>query len=211
MSQMENKPSQPGPNMSGMNLGMPMGMVGANPGGGMGPVAPRPQSEKQLLNTYIYDYFLKMDMFEVAHALVKHPDSEIAHDGNFRRSTSRRQQKHEGDGMMNGIDNDAMDSSDGAKDDGDEPKGIKDLPTPNVPKDCPGSFLLDWWCCFMDVYAARTKMPATAAAQAYVNSTQVCTLDLEMRLVVFFVARADMYYRLNDDCIRRCFECKAKV
>ena len=75
---------------------------------------------------------------------------------------------------MNGIDDDSMDGSDGPRpgEDG-EDKDIKNLPPAKVPTTIPGSFLLEWWCCFMDIYWARAKGNASQAANAYVTQTQV--------------------------------------
>jgi hypothetical protein len=77
---------------------------------------------------------------------------------------------------MNGIDDESMDGSDGQRqgDDSDDIKNIKDLPPAKVPTAISGSFLLEWWCCFMDIYWARAKGNASVAANAYVSQTQVC-------------------------------------
>ncbi|KAI5802429.1 hypothetical protein FPQ18DRAFT_9278 [Pyronema domesticum] len=179
MSQMDQKAPQPGPmNMHMNNMG---GMVGGAPGMEHGG-APRGAQQavfaggdgRNLLNTYIYDYFCKNNMFECANALLKTQDAEVQLDPNYRPSPSRRPQKHEGDGGMNGIDDDSMDGNDGQRhgEDGDDAKSTKDLPPAKVPTTISGSFLLEWWCCFMDIYWARSKMPASVAATAYVNQTQ---------------------------------------
>jgi hypothetical protein len=179
MSQMDQKAPQPGQNMN-MNMNNMGGMVGGAPGMEHG-AAPRGSSAaaydgRQMLNTYIYDYFCKNNMFECALALLKSPDAEVQIDGNFRPSPSRRPQKHESDGGMNGIDDESMDGSDGQRqgDDSDDIKNIKDLPPAKVPTAISGSFLLEWWCCFMDIYWARAKGNASVAANAYVSQTQVC-------------------------------------
>jgi len=131
-----------------------------------------------MLNTYIYDYFCKNEMFECANALLKAPDAEVQVDNNFRSSPSRRPQKHENDGnVMNGIDEEPMDGDGQRQDDSDEAKNIKDLPPAKVPTSISGSFLLEWWCCFTDIYWARTKGNASVAANAYVH-TQVCDPNL---------------------------------
>jgi hypothetical protein len=179
MSQMDNKPSQPGPNM---NINMNNMAMGGTPGMEHG-AAPRNAAGdgRIILNTYIYDYFCKNNMFECANALLKTPDADVQLDGNYR-SPSRRPQKHENDGnAMNGIDDEPMDGSDQRQgDDGEEPKSVKDLPPAKVPSIPSGSsFLCDWWCCFMDIYWARSKSPgASNAANAYVNQTQVCHLSV---------------------------------
>jgi hypothetical protein len=186
MSQMDQKPppQQGGPNMN-MNMNN-MGMGGA-PGMEHG-ANPRSNGNsifdgRQMLNTYIYDYFCKNNMFECANALLKAPDSDVQVDPNFRPSPSRRQQKHENDGM-NGMDDESMDG-DGQRqgDDGEEAKSTKDLPPAKVPTGLNGSFLLEWWCCFMDIYFARSKMSgSTVAANAYVNQTQVSNSERRLGL-----------------------------
>ncbi|KAF8540715.1 hypothetical protein BDD12DRAFT_564636 [Trichophaea hybrida] len=176
MSQMDQKAPQPGQNMN-INMNNMGGMVGGAPGMEHG-AAPRGSSAaydgRQMLNTYIYDYFCKNNMFECANALLKTPDAEVQTDLSFRPSPSRRPQKHESDGGMNGIDDESMDGSDGQRhgDDGDDVKNIKDLPPAKVPTAISGSFLLEWWCCFMDIYWARAKGNASSAANAYVSQTQ---------------------------------------
>lgn len=173
---MENKPSQTGPNlnmpMSGMGMGMAAGAQVGMGGPGVatrGHIPPPEGKERQLLHTYIYDYFLKNNMFDCAHSMIKSSEADVSYEGHFRRSP---RQKHEGE--MNGIDEDAMETGDGSnqRDGDEEPKTIKDLPVPKVPAES-GSFLFDWWCCFMDVFYARNKAPASVAAQTYVQQTQV--------------------------------------
>jgi len=182
MSQMDQKPPQAGQNMN-MNMNNMGGMAGGASGMEHG-ATPRGNTGagfdgRQMLNTYIYDYFCKNDMFECANALLKTSDAEVQVDRNFRPSPSRRPQKHENDGnVMNGIDEEAMDNDGQRQDDGDDAKNIKDLPPAKVPSTSPGPFLLEWWCCFMDIYWARAKGNASVAANAYVNQTQVCAPKL---------------------------------
>jgi hypothetical protein len=170
MSQMDSKPSQSGPINMNMNN---INMVGAGTPGGMEHGAPPrggSNNERQLLNTYIYDYFIKNDMLDCAKAILRSPGADILFEGNYRPSPGRP--KQEGD--MNGVDEDAMDSSDDRQN-GDDPKNIKDFPPPKVPPH-QNSFLFEWWACFMDIYCARNKGPASQAANAYVNHAQVgCT------------------------------------
>ena len=160
-----------------MNMNNMGGMAGRAPGMEPGAV---PQGSvydgRHLLNTYIYDYFCKNDMQDCARALLGTPNAAVMTDDSFRPSPSRRPQKHEPDGGMNGIDDESMDGSDGHRqgDDADDPKNVKDLPPAKVPTGMSGSFLLEWWCCFTDIYWARSKAHhATPLASAYVNHTQV--------------------------------------
>lgn len=167
-------------------MSMGMSVVGGPPAGmnmnnGAGPRGPPPTStDKVLLNTYIYDYFLKNGMIECARSL--YSEAELQTIPNSRRnSPSRRAQKHDSDGnAVNGIDENAMDTGEGPsqrknEDMDDASKRADDLPLPKVPADCPqGSFLFDWWCLFWDIFGARNGGgKSTHAAAAYVTQTQV--------------------------------------
>lgn len=147
-----------------MNMNMNMGMGGA-PGGMDAAAGPAIHpSERKLLNTYIYDYFLKNDMLDCAKTLLKSTQpSELTLQDPKDRPKSENQ--------MNGVDDDAMDTGDGSRAEmADNAKSTSDLPKPHVPTTTTGSFLFEWWCCFMDIYFARMKNgQATAAAQAYVQ------------------------------------------
>jgi len=94
------------------------------------------------LNTYIYDYLLKMEKFDLARSF--HMTCQIK----VKQSTSP------GRGAVNGVD-DGMDAD--SKDA--LTKKPADLPIPEVPaySEKGTCFLYDWWCQFWDVYGARTN------------------------------------------------------
>ncbi|KAL7267727.1 hypothetical protein RUND412_009671 [Rhizina undulata] len=168
-----------------MNMHMGMGGVGGVPvgmnlnNGGPRVHAPSPPDSKTLLNTYIYDYFLKNDMVECARTMFNSGEADVqTNDGSRRTSPSRRPQKHDADGnAINGIDENAMDTGEGPArklEDGEEgSKNGLDLPPAKVPSDCPQqSFLLDWWCLFWDIFNARNGSNKGTPAAVYVNHTQ---------------------------------------
>ena len=178
--------------MNNMNMN-----VGAIPGGAPnGPGAPQmvpnpgnmnaalPMqrgTEKTLLNTYIYEYFLKNEMFECAKSLLSEAEVSTIQGSNSRRQSPSRRQKHDADGnLLNGIDEN-MDTD--RKEDGEGGDRRDDLPLPKVPAECPGgSFLFDWWSLFWDIFGARTSKQGSMAAMTYLNSTQVCAPLLELKL-----------------------------
>ena len=162
-----------------------MGMAGMNamggPVGGMpmmnNTVGPGPSrtngnsqdSSRMSLNTYIYDYFIKNELYGCAEAFLK-SNVPISHTPPTKLSPGRRR-----DGDVNGVDESAMDTD--SKDDL-HAKGADKLPIPNVPSDCPdNSFLFDWWCLFWDIWGAqRSKKPKPGdpgPALQYVQHTQV--------------------------------------
>lgn len=169
-----------------MSMGSGVGgpPVGMNMNNGAGPRGPPSSNDKSLLNTYIYDYFLKNEMFECARSLYSEADLQTLPNSR-RNSPSRRAQKHDSDGnTVNGIDENAMDTGEGPSqrknedlDDAAKQRG-HDLPLPKVPADCPqGSFLFDWWCLFWDIFGARNGNVKSVNAAAYVAQTQVCILS----------------------------------
>ncbi|KAI9877000.1 MAG: hypothetical protein M1830_005066 [Pleopsidium flavum] len=157
--------------MAGMSaVGGPVGgMSMMNNGIGLG--ASRADSNPQdgwreYLNTYIYDYFIKNELYDCARAFLA---SEVPMKTfpPTKLSPGRRR-----DGDVNGVDESTMDTD--SKDDL-HSKRPDDLPIPNVPPDCPdNSFLFDWWCLFWDIFDAqrgkKTK-PGDPALQ-YVQHTQ---------------------------------------
>ena len=120
-------------------------------------------SNRQQLNTYIYDYFLKNHHYELARALQR--ELPINASPHTKTSPSGRE--------VNGVD-DSMDAD--GKEDG--PKRPSDLPVPTIFDHTEGSFLYDWWCQFWDIWSAhRRKIPAGAAASQYLAHAQVRFLD----------------------------------
>lgn len=130
-----------------MNIGTPSNA----PGGG---AAGSDSSHRTKLNTYIYDYFLKNDMFDMARMLYQKVDIEQA---DPKQSPGQRN--------MNGdsMDQDSKDNIHGKPD---------DLPMPKVPAGGDGSFLLDWWGQFWDCYLAQRGRGSPQTKQ-YLNQVQV--------------------------------------
>ncbi|KAI9764148.1 MAG: hypothetical protein M1835_007639 [Candelina submexicana] len=173
--------------MVGMNaVGNAMGAmpmmnngVGGVPRGGQGSA----HEGKQKLNTHIYDYFIKNELYDCARAMIQ-SDCPISTLSSTKTSPGRRR-----DGEVNGIDENGMDT-----DSKDEvlSKRPDDLPVPDTPQDIPeGSFLYDWWCLFWDVFSAqRTKKPKHGeavpsgqggSAMQYVQHTQASRMRQEQQ------------------------------
>ncbi|EPS43172.1 hypothetical protein H072_2835 [Dactylellina haptotyla CBS 200.50] len=161
--------------------GMPMGHPQQNPNmsNGSGPKG----IERSLLNTYIYDYFIRHDMYDSARAILQEAEVQTEPGTSVRRaSPSRRSQKHDPDGnLINGID-DSMDGD--RKDDGEGSERGADLPLPKVPQDSSGgSFLYDWWSLFWDIFGARTGKAVSGPAMTYVNQVQAKSREQQQRLL----------------------------
>ena len=163
------------------NIGVASMSAVGGPVGGMStannglPTAGRAERQvdplKLRLNTYIYDYFLKNEMWDCARALVQ---------GDAPIDTTKvgPGQRRDGDsGMLNGVDDSPMDTD--VKDEGDS-KRPDDLPVPNVPNALPqNSFLYDWFCVFYEMLSAQRnvgKPGENGAAVQYLQHTQVCLL-----------------------------------
>jgi hypothetical protein len=148
--------------MSSMNpqAGGPVGggMVMMNNGGVGTPSSSASQDGvKTNLNTYIYEYFLKLGHYDLARALHKNDKFDF-HTNNVKQSPGRKAD-------MNG---DAMDM--------DENENIPDdLPRPRLESVSGGSgFLFDWFCLFSDMFSAqRQKASDPSMARQYINQTQV--------------------------------------
>jgi hypothetical protein len=127
--------------MAGMNaqVGGPVEgtpVMGNMPRPGQKPEQPDPRN---LMNTYIYDYFMRNNHYRLARCMIESDLKMNLQPQGTKQSPGSRN--------VNGVD--GMDTDD---------KG--DLPLPVLP---PGqcvenSFLMDWWCQFWDIYsAARGK------------------------------------------------------
>lgn len=149
---------------------MQMNMNNMGMGGGMETGAPPPGTERKLLHTYIYDYFLKHDMLDCAKSMLR---AKEAGDINFEKDRT----KHEG--QMNGVDDDAMDTDNPLRPELiDNAKSVNDLPKAVTPNSAQGCYLLEWWFCFMDIYFARSKQGSPSQnAQQYMQ--QVSLRDSE--------------------------------
>lgn len=155
--------------MAGMNaIGGPVGgMPMMNNGIGLGASRNAQDTWRMSLNTYIYDYFIKNELYDCARAFLA-SDVPINTDSPPKLSPGRRR-----DGDVNGVDENTMDTD--SKEDL-HSKRPDDLPIPILPPDCPdNSFLFDWWCLFWDIFGAQRKKPkpGDGPAMQYVQHTQV--------------------------------------
>jgi len=103
------------------------------------------------LNTVIYDYLLRNQMYDVARGFVKQMEIET----DVKKSPNQR-------GQSNGVADDSMDI--------DVPE-IKnrpeDLPAPLQLGD--GPFLQDWWCQFWDMYYCRRGQGGKSQLRNYIG------------------------------------------
>lgn len=161
-----NMPMVPGP-----PVGPAMPMM-AN-GGVAPPAGPRPQqineANKHLLNTYIYEYFLRNDMVDCARALLSSDPQIKVQDGpNVRR-----------DENGNLIGNSVGDSMDVDSKDGIDTKGAEGLPLPSIPNpSLDNPFLYEWFCLFWDMFNAQKGKSGNVQVNAYMNHTQVRAIVL---------------------------------
>lgn len=159
-----------------------MSMAGVNPAAAGGPVGGNSmmmmsdgspaipgngssaEQTKMLLNTYIYEYFLKMGMHDVARSLSKQPDK-------FAINVAQKQSPGQRKGGMDGNDADHMDI--------DSKMDIPDdLPRPSCPNSSPQgtAFLVEWFGIFMDIFQAASRKGNAGPAQQYLMHAQVSTM-----------------------------------
>lgn len=144
--------------------------------------APINENSRVLLNTYIYEYFLRFGMNDCARTLL---------DGDHQvlvvRDGSNRRRDENGNVLGNGVGGDAMETDN--KDDMDA-KSPDDLPPPRLPKSSENtSFLHEWFCLFWDMYSAQRKSGNSSVHQ-YLHHTAVSlpsSVVLASRLVFEFV------------------------
>jgi hypothetical protein len=142
------------------------GMASMNRGA---PINPNMNEPRQQLNTYIYEYFLRNEMYDCARAIIQ-SDSSL----NVLKNSPGRRRDVNGNLLDNGVDSEGMDGDN--KDDIDS-KRPDDLPAPNLPKDCPEScFLYEWWCLFWDMYNAQRGGAERVNVRQYAQHTQVFIL-----------------------------------
>lgn len=134
------------------------------------PVGPRPQQQinennKHLLNTYIYEYLLRNDMFECARALLSaDPQIKVQDGPNVRRDEN-------GNIVSNGV----GESMDVDNKDGIDTKGPDGLPQPSIPNpSIDNPFLYEWFCLFWDMFNAQKGKSGNGQVNSYINHTQVC-------------------------------------
>ncbi|KAI1079745.1 hypothetical protein F5B20DRAFT_590252 [Whalleya microplaca] len=117
------------------------------------------------LNTYIYDYFLRENMFDCARAMLNSEQTL-----NVIKDSPGRRRGENGNVLGNGVSDDPMDTD--SKDDLDS-KRPDDLPLPNVPSGSDNCFLYEWFCLFWDMLSAqRNKAGVSPQVSQYVNHTQ---------------------------------------
>jgi len=140
---------------------MNMGTPGNAPGGNS-----RDDTHRNKLHTYMYDYFLRNGMFDMARMLLDKVEIETA---DPKQSPGQRN--------MNGdsLDQDSKDNILGKPD---------DLPMAKVAA-CDASFLLDWWGQFWDCYLAQRGRGSQQTKQ-YLNQVQVsCHRKEQMTFEIF--------------------------
>ncbi|KAM3565658.1 hypothetical protein ARSEF4850_001258 [Beauveria asiatica] len=115
-------------------------------------------NQRVVLNTYIYEYFLRYEMFDCARALLSSDQPVNVKDGKNGNA-------------INGAGDDAMDAD---TKDGIESKTPDDLPAPKLPMPASDtSFLYEWFCLFWDIYnAQRAKGNSNGNINQYVMHTQ---------------------------------------
>ena len=159
--------------MTAMNAagGSVSGMPMMNNGMPNGPRTHHPEeTTRGTLNTYIYDYFLKNELWDCARALYQ---SEVAI--NLIKVSPGLRRDADGNPVNNGVDDSSMDAD--VKEESD-PKRPEDLPIPRIPGDLPqNSLLQDWWCLFWDIFSAQrrklSKPSENSASIQYLQFTQV--------------------------------------
>jgi len=176
--------SMPTMNAMGGPVNAPMNMMN-HAGGAM--AAPQPtaipprqnppphahtlEAGRTLLNTYIYEYFIRYGMFDCARAVYQE-DPHI----NVKKDSPGKMRDENGNIIGNGMGDDPMDTD---SKDGIDPKRPSDLPAPNVPTPVPDScFLLEWFCLFWDMFNSQKGKGSNGQVNQYVQHTQVCFVFL---------------------------------
>lgn len=105
-----------------------------------------PEQVKAQLNTYIYEYFLKLGHYDIARSLLREDKFEIRTKAPVKQSPGRRK-----DAEVNGVDGDAMDTDikDDIPDDLPRPMHVGEAQTPGV------GFLFEWFSIFSDLFTAH--------------------------------------------------------
>lgn len=107
-----------------------------------------PEQVKAQLNTYIYEYFLKLGHFDIARSLLREEKFEIRTKPPVKQSPGRRK-----DAEVNGVDGDTMDTDakDDIPDDLPRPMHLADASTPGI------GFLFEWFSIFTDLFTAHQR------------------------------------------------------
>jgi hypothetical protein len=134
------------------------------------------------LNSYIYDHLLKNGFYQAARGLmnettlllVNNPREESSPnqdgDGNSllpRRATTLKRSQSSMD-HPNSSPNDKPNGKSPGSGSNSPHNANSDLPAADIP--LTGGFLREWWGVFWDIYAARGGHPASAFANAYLES-----------------------------------------
>jgi hypothetical protein len=124
------------------------------------------QDNRLLLNTYIYEYFLKYGMFDCARALLN-SDAQIK----VQKDSPGGRRDENGNVLGNGLGDDHMDTD--SKEEMDQ-KRPDDLPAPQIPMPLPDScFLYEWFCLFWDMLNAQKGKGQNGPVSQYVQNAQV--------------------------------------
>ncbi|KAL7623521.1 hypothetical protein AAE478_007204 [Parahypoxylon ruwenzoriense] len=122
-------------------------------------------NNRTVLNTYIYDYFLREGMYDCARAMLNSEQTL-----NVTKDSPGRRRDENGNVVGNGVGDDPMDTD--SKDDIDA-KRPPDLPPPNVPTGSDNCFLYEWFCLFWDMLMAQRNKPGISPQVGqYVSHTQ---------------------------------------
>ncbi|OIW29251.1 hypothetical protein CONLIGDRAFT_577461 [Coniochaeta ligniaria NRRL 30616] len=155
--------------MGGPVGGPPMmnnGAVGAPQQGGAQRQLQAHQDNRLLLNTYIYEYFLRYGMFDCARAILN-SDAQIK----VQKDSPGGRRDENGNLLGNGLGDDHMDTD--SKEEMDQ-KRPDDLPAPQIPTPLPDScFLYEWFCLFWDMLNAQKGKGSNGQVAQYVQHAQV--------------------------------------
>lgn len=120
------------------------------------------ESQRTLLNTYIYEYFIRYGMYDCARTLL-HSDG---HQVNVDKEAAARRNGNSINGAEDPMDTDSKDDIDS--------KLPEDLPPPKLPvPQSDSSFLYEWFCLFWDIHNAQRTKSGNGTVNQYVAHTQV--------------------------------------
>jgi len=96
------------------------------------------------LNTYIYDYFIRNNQYDLARMMLNQPEMKV----NLKPKSDPNSTEEKG------------------------PEDLP-LPLMPAQAISENSFLLDWWCQFWDIFSAARNKTASTKAFAYINHMRV--------------------------------------
>ncbi|EXJ92567.1 hypothetical protein A1O3_01119 [Capronia epimyces CBS 606.96] len=140
-----------GGGMSMMNNGSPATQANNNNGN------TSPEQVKAQLNTYIYEYFIKLGHYDIARSLLREDKFEIRTRPPVKQSPGRRK-----DVEVNGVDGDSMDTDvkEDIPDDLPRPMHVGEANTPGI------GFLYEWFSIFSDLFTAHQRSSKMQSGQA---------------------------------------------